>query len=101
MFPIFSLSLWLLSSFCLGNAFHITSQGHIAQPSRTVKRREELAVVPTTAGEIGINPVESDLGDADSYVGEIYGTDTQYITISDITTQVCVLSHTLRSLVLT
>ena len=46
------------------------------------------AIVPTTAGQIGINPVESVLGDPDTYLGTIYGTDTQYITIDAATTKV-------------
>ena len=35
-----------------------------------------------------INPVESDLGDPSTYLGTIYGTDTQYITVDTATTKV-------------
>jgi hypothetical protein len=45
------------------------------------------AIVPTTAEQIGINPVESDLGDPNTYLGAIYGTDVQYITIDTATTK--------------
>jgi len=46
------------------------------------------AIVPVSSGQIGINPVISDLGDPLTYVGEIFGTDTQYITILSTTTEV-------------
>jgi hypothetical protein len=38
------------------------------------------AIVPTSAGQIGVNPVDSDLGDASSYSGYIIGVDTQYLS---------------------
>lgn len=41
-----------------------------------------FAQVPTTAGQIGINPVESDLGPASTYIGQIFGIDTLYLTLS-------------------
>lgn len=43
---------------------------------------------PTAPGQIGINPVESDLGDPITYLGEIYGSDTLYITQVETGTQV-------------
>ncbi len=46
------------------------------------------AIVPTASGQIGVNPVESDLGNPTTYVGQIYGTDTQYITQTSSTTKV-------------
>jgi hypothetical protein len=76
--------LCLLSLVGQGNAALITPRPKTAFATPTVKARGDFkidAVVPTTAGQIGINPVESDLGDPDTYVGSIYGTDTQYITL--------------------
>jgi hypothetical protein len=52
-----------------------------ARATPTIHVRGEEAIIPTTSGQIGINPVESDLGNAETYIGEIYGTDTQYITV--------------------
>jgi len=75
------LGLWLLGQIWCGHAHLITPQPTYVRPTQTINDRGEFAVVPTTAGEIGVNPVLSDLGDADTYVGEIYGTDTQYITL--------------------
>jgi hypothetical protein len=83
-----SLSLWLLSQLWSGHAFVITQPPDFQLPTPTITGRGIKAVVPTTAGEIGINPVLSDLGDAETYVGQIFGTDTQYINIVDTTTQV-------------
>ncbi|CZT12957.1 uncharacterized protein RAG0_16592 [Rhynchosporium agropyri] len=45
------------------------------------------AIIPTTKGQIGINPVQSDLGDAGSYWGDIDSTDTQYITTDETKTK--------------
>jgi hypothetical protein len=84
-----SLSLWLLSQVWSGHAFVITQPPDFQLPTPTIAGRGIKAVVPTTAGEIGVNPVLSDLGDAETYVGQIFGTDTQYINIVDTTTQVC------------
>lgn len=48
------------------------------------------AIVPVSSGQIGINPVENDLGDPSTYIGIIYGVDTQYITLDTATfTAVC------------
>ena len=44
--------------------------------------------MPTSAGQIGVNPVESDLGNPETYIGAIYGTDTLYITPVDTGTKV-------------
>jgi hypothetical protein len=71
-----------------GHAFVITQPPDFQLPIPTITGRGIKAVVPITAGEIGINPVLSDLGDAETYVGQIFGTDTQYINIVDTTTQV-------------
>ncbi len=43
---------------------------------------EIFAFVPTTTGEIGINPVENDLVNLNAYIGQIYWTDTSCITLS-------------------
>ncbi|KAL9126567.1 MAG: hypothetical protein Q9217_004397 [Psora testacea] len=71
--------LWLLGSCIAVDAFAIT-----ATPAATpvLKKR---AIVPTTAGQIGINPVEEELGEATQYVAEI-GTDTGLLTLQDSTT---------------
>lgn len=59
-------------------------------PTKNVVDRAILAIVPTTAGQIGVNPVLLDLGgNPDTYIGEIYGTDTEYITLSETVTKVC------------
>ena len=84
------LTLTLRSS---ADAYIISPSQVLATPSPTIYERAEvgvLAVEPTTAGQIGVNPVLWDLGDADTYVGEIYGTDTKYITVNepDISTKV-------------
>ncbi|KAB8299308.1 hypothetical protein EYC80_001383 [Monilinia laxa] len=50
-----------------------------------INHRAEKAIAPTGSGQIGINPVESDLGDTDTYIGAIYGTDTQYIILANKT----------------
>lgn len=71
----------------------ITVQSDIFQPSPTVGPRGEKAIVPTTSGQIGVNPVESDLGDAQKYIGVIYGTDTQYIMQTSLTTKVSMNSR--------
>jgi hypothetical protein len=80
------LCFWLLSRSWFGYAFVITRSP--PQPTKTIKRRAVDAIIPTSIGQIGVNPVLLDLGDADTYVGEIYGTDTQYITVVDTTTSV-------------
>lgn len=47
---------------------------------------EIKAIIPTSSGQIGINPVLADLGDPTTYVGQIFGADTQYITLVTMTT---------------
>lgn len=79
---------WL---FCLNSrvaASVITLPPDFLQPTRTVHGRGEKAIEPTSAGQIGVNPVESDLGDANTYIGVVYGTDTLYITVTDTVTNV-------------
>jgi hypothetical protein len=88
MFRVLPLSLCLLSLVGQGDAALITSRP-AATPTIKARIAPKIdAIVPTTAGQIGINPVESDLGDPDTYLGTIYGTDTQYITMDAATTKV-------------
>lgn len=91
-FQIFVLILVLSLSWIL-NASVITPRPNVALPTPTLKENGILAIVPTTAGQIGINPVISDLGDPDTYIGEIFGTDTQYITLDppDMTIKVSLI----------
>lgn len=49
------------------------------------------AIVPSTSGQIGINPVINDLGDPSTYIGQIIGVDTQWITLDTAT--VTTVSH--------
>lgn len=46
------------------------------------------AAPPVSAGQIGVNPVESDLGNPTTYIGQIFGSDTQYITVISVSTAV-------------
>lgn len=93
------LSVWLciLSIVSHGTPARILTSPRSVQATPTINPRGDFqidAVVPTTKGQIGINPIESDLGDPETYIGSIYGTDTQYITLQDTTTKVsCVLGH--------
>jgi len=64
-----------------------------ARATPTINIRGQNAINPTTSGQIGVNPVQSDLGDPDTYIGEIYGTDTQYITIDPDQGTTKVFSH--------
>ena len=85
MFQTFLLLLFFLGK---GNAALITT---LPKATPTIQARIDAkinAIVPTTTGQIGINPVESDLGDPSTYVGSIYGTDTKYITVDSWTTKV-------------
>lgn len=59
------------------------------QPSPTLCGRDELAVVPTASGQIGVNPVISELGDPETYMGQIFGSDTLFITVTTTSTHVC------------
>lgn len=88
MFRILRLSLCVLSLVRRGGAALITSYPLLTPTVNARVIPKVDAIVPTTAGEIGINPVESDLGDPATYLGEIYGTDTQYITMDVATTKV-------------
>ena len=98
-FQVF-LPILVLSLSWISNASVITPRPNVARPTPTFKENEILAIVPTTAGQIGINPVISDLGDPDTYIGEIFGTDTQYITLEppSMTTKVSLISRWFRSL---
>lgn len=63
----------------VGNANLITTDSHNTQATGILKARVVDGIVPTTSGQIGVNLVESDLGDPYTYIGQIYGTDTLYI----------------------
>jgi hypothetical protein len=73
---------WLIAFPWIADAFSITSY---AAPTLSIEETGVKVVIPTSTGQIGVNPVPSDLGDPITYVGEIYGTDTQYITVDDST----------------
>jgi hypothetical protein len=76
---------WALCALTsLGNAVSVTQN-----PSATPVRRAEFAVIPTTAGQIGVNPVEDDLGPSSTYKGSVAPTDTALITADAGTTRVC------------
>lgn len=71
-----SVLWWLLALVHLGN----TAVANVAHTTPTLRGRESagiFTIVPTTTVPIEINPVESDLGNLKTYVGEIYRTDTQ------------------------
>jgi hypothetical protein len=89
-FQIATLPILVLTLFSISHAFVITPRANVARPTPTLKDDGIKAIVPTSAGQIGINPVISDLGDPDTYIGEIFGTDTQYITLDppEMTTKV-------------
>lgn len=57
------------------------------EPARLSDRAVDQvkAIVPVSSGQIGINPVEYDLGDPSTYIGIIYGVDTQYLTLETAT----------------
>ena len=100
MFLVLPLSFCFLILVFQGDAALITSRP-IATPTIEARIGPKIdAIVPTTAGQIGINPVESDLGDPDTYLGTIYGTDTLYITMDAATTKVG-LNIDLRLFILT
>jgi len=81
--------LWVLSLVELGCTAVAMTASVTVQATPTIKNRGVFAIDPTKPGQIGVNPVASDLGDAASYIGDIVGTDTKYITIldSDTTTK--------------
>ena len=82
--------LWVFTLIHVGNAAVVTTIPN--KPTPTLKGPVLFAITPTTAGQIGINPVTSDLGDPDTYVGQIHGTDTQYITQTEAKTKVSHIS---------
>lgn len=86
--PSALLFVWVLYLASLGYSFRITSRAENVRATPTLKGPGIFAIVPTTAGQIGVNPV-SDLGPAYTYVGEVYGTDTRYITVIETQTKVC------------
>lgn len=73
-------SLLLLTLPLAASAFTIT-----AKPEAT-KAINNRATIPTTSGQIGVNPVEDELGD-DNQRGVIQHADTQYITTEGSTTK--------------
>ncbi|KAE9364360.1 hypothetical protein N431DRAFT_105536 [Stipitochalara longipes BDJ] len=87
MFRDLPLWLCLLSLLGQGDAALVTSRPTATPTIKARIGRNIDAIVPTTTGQIGINPVESDLGDPSTYLGIIYGTDTQYITVDSYTTK--------------
>ena len=83
--------LWLscLMQSSLGRASLITARAELAQTTGTPQAEfANLAIEPTASGQIGVNPV-TDLGDAATYIGQVFGTDTFYITVIGTTTKVC------------
>ena len=77
--------LYLTAFPAMAHAFSIS---FTPTPTSSINGAGEKAIVPTTPGQIGVNPIMSDLGDPATYVGEIFGTDTQYITLDVLTTKV-------------
>ena len=58
----------------------ITAQ-QTAKPTKGSLRPGNIkGIVPTSSGQIGVNPVNSDLGDASSYSGYIIGGDSSFIS---------------------
>jgi len=49
----------------------------------------ERAIIPTKSGQIGINPVEEDIGDPSTYIGQVAPTDSPYLVLHGQETQVC------------
>lgn len=74
-------------------AFIITIQSDIFWLSLTVGPSGDKAIVPTTFGQVGVNSVESDLGDTQKYIRVICGIDTQYITQTSLIIEVSMKSR--------
>lgn len=49
------------------------------------------AIIPTAPGQVGVNPVEEDIGDPDIYRGTIQHADSTLITVDAGTTKVSTL----------
>jgi hypothetical protein len=90
MLYLYFLSLIAMS--WIADAFFTTSQ---LTPTVPIRATVVKGIMPTTSGQIGVNPVLSELGDPTTYIGEIYGSDTQYITVDDASTKVGLLIHIL------
>ena len=67
---------WLLCLASIASAASAASVTTTVAPSRVLHVR---AHIPTGPGEIGINPVEDDIGDAAIFVGTIASSDTVYV----------------------
>ena len=95
-----TLSILVLTLNSSTDAYYIISPSQtLGTPTPTIHHRAEgdaalKAVEPTKAGQIGVNPVLFDLGDADTYMGQIYGTDTKYITVNEPDTTTKVIDYT-------
>lgn len=74
------LSLWFLLLPLAAKASTITTS---PEATKTINNR---GIVPTTTGQIGVNPVEDELG-ADNQRGVIQHADTQYIQTEGKTTK--------------
>jgi len=77
-------SLLLLGGLALSlsvDAFAVTSMPDVTP---TLDAR---GIIPTTSGQIGVNPVEEELGEPSTYVADI-GTDTGLLTLAGGTTHV-------------
>ena len=88
MIRVLPFSLCFLTLLTQGNGDLLTSRTSATPTTKGRSGSQIHAVVPTTKGQIGINPVETDLGDASTYLGSVYGTDTKYITVDATTTKV-------------
>jgi hypothetical protein len=89
--------VWILTATLphLSNGDTISSS---PTPLLALASPPKLGIIPTSSGQIGVKPVESDLGNPTTCVGQIYGTDKQYITETSSTTKVRFCSNLLWAL---
>ena len=73
--------MYLLSYF-----LHLALFARVQAATITLSIHEN-AIVPTSPGQIGVNPVTVGIGPAEEYLGPI-GTDTNYLTPEGSTTKV-------------
>jgi hypothetical protein len=81
----------LLGMLHHGDTSIITNSPRAALVTPAINGRNDgalLAINPTTVDKIGINPIESDLADSDTYIRSVYGTETHYITPQETSTKV-------------
>ncbi|MCJ1480011.1 hypothetical protein MMC06_000165 [Schaereria dolodes] len=80
MFPL-PVRLLVFSSAAVNAAVPAFSSAHTSAKhhARPIVNRVEHAIVPTSRGQIGVNPIISDFGPAAQYTGWI-GVDTAYLT---------------------